>query len=66
MSLGLVALVVRKALVAGFSGLMLSGACPAEEHVDPYRLSPAAVPLDLGIQPLGYPSAPTSAFDDAE
>lgn len=61
MSLGLNALVTRKALVAGFAGLMLAGACPAEEYFDKYELSPASTPLDFGIQPLGYPSGLISA-----
>ena len=61
MSLGLVIPVARKALIAGFLGLMLSGICPAEEYFDKYGLSPASAPLDLGIQPLGYPSGLISA-----
>lgn len=61
MSLGLVALVARKALFAGFLGLLLTGICPAEEYFDKYGLSPASAPLDLGIQPLGYPSGLISA-----
>jgi len=48
-------------LIAGFFSLMLTGICPAEEYFDKYGLSPASPPLDLGTQPLGYPSGLISA-----
>ncbi len=33
----------------------------AADYVDAYRLVPASAPLDLGVQPLGYPSGVISA-----
>ena len=57
----LLSLVARKALVASLVGLLWPGLSPAEEYFDKYGLTPASVPLDLGIQPLGYPSGLISA-----
>lgn len=50
-----------KALFAGLLGVIINVACPAEEYFEKYGLSPASAPLDLGIQPLGYPSGVLSA-----
>ncbi|HSG24271.1 MAG TPA: ABC transporter substrate-binding protein [Azonexus sp.] len=61
MSLGRVVLVARKALIAGFFGVLWAASCTAEEYFDKYGLAPASAPLDLGIQPLGYPSGLISA-----
>jgi hypothetical protein len=61
MEVRLFSLVARKALVAGFVGLLWSGLSLAEEYFDKYGLAPTSVPLDLGTQPLGYPSGLISA-----
>jgi ABC-type nitrate/sulfonate/bicarbonate transport system substrate-binding protein len=42
--------------------LALAGqAAPAADYFDSYGLAPASLPLDLGVQPLGYPSGVISA-----
>lgn len=50
-----------KMLFSGLLGLLCISVCPAEEYFDKYGLAPASTPLDLGIQPLGYPSGVISA-----
>lgn len=50
-----------QALLLGLSALLVSSACPAEEYFDRYGLTPGSAPLDLGTQPLGYPSGVISA-----
>lgn len=49
------------ALLLGLFALHLSSASLAEEYFDRYGLTPASAPLDLGTQPLGYPSGVISA-----
>ena len=61
MGVRLFSLVARKALVAGFVGLLWFGPSLAEEYFDKYGLAPTSTPLDLGTQPLGYPSGLISA-----
>jgi ABC-type nitrate/sulfonate/bicarbonate transport system substrate-binding protein len=61
MGVRLFSLVARKALVAGFVGLLWFGLSLAEEYFDKYGLAPTSTPLDLGTQPLGYPSGLISA-----
>lgn len=39
----------------------LPAVCAGAEYFDRYGLSPASAPLDLGVQPLGYPSGVISA-----
>lgn len=39
----------------------LPAVCGGAEYFDRYGLSPASAPLDLGVQPLGYPSGVISA-----
>lgn len=50
-----------KILFIGLLTLQFTVNCSAEEYFDKYRLSPVSAPLDLGIQPLGYPSGVISA-----
>lgn len=45
----------------GFLSLFLPGLCAAEDYFDRYGLSPDSVAVDLGVQPLGYPSGVISA-----
>ena len=52
---------ISKPFLAAVLCLALIPVCPAEEYFDKYGLSPASAPLDLGIQPLGYPSGVISA-----
>ena len=61
MRLGYGARAASKALLTVLLGMTISLACPAEEYFEKYGLSPASAPLDLGIQPLGYPSGVLSA-----
>ena len=61
MEVGLLSVVARKALMAALVGFVGSGPSLAEEYFDKYGLAPASAPLDLGTQPLGYPSGLISA-----
>lgn len=40
---------------------LLPGLCAAQAYFDHYGLSPASATVDLGVQPLGYPSGVISA-----
>jgi sulfonate transport system substrate-binding protein len=52
---------VRHLLAAGLLALCLPISAGAEEYFDRYGLSPASPSVDLGGQPLGYPSGVISA-----
>lgn len=56
---------MSKALAGSFLvvvlAVVLAGSSLAQEYFDSYGLKPASAALDLGIQPLGYPSGVLSA-----
>jgi len=52
----------RRSLAAlAVFGTVLPGQGVAQEYFDQYGLSPASAAVDLGVQPLGYPSGVISA-----
>lgn len=51
----------RSVLAAMLLALCLPGLADAEEYFDRYELAPASATVDLGVQPLGYPSGVISA-----
>ena len=53
--------IARHILAAGMLALCFPGSSGAEEYFDRYRLAPASPTIDLGVQPLGYPSGVISA-----
>lgn len=55
------ALPVLSLLICAALAALLPAPAPAEEYYDKYGLSPASPALDLGVQPLGYPSGVISA-----
>lgn len=58
---GLARRLTRHLLAASVLALCVPGPSGAEEYFDRYGLSPASPAVDLGVQPLGYPSGVISA-----
>jgi sulfonate transport system substrate-binding protein len=52
---------VRSLLAAGLLALCLPSSAGAQDYFDRYGLAPASASVDLGGQPLGYPSGVISA-----
>ena len=51
----------RRFLAFACLTLMMAARADAQAYFDRYGLSPASAPVDLGVQPLGYPSGVISA-----
>lgn len=61
MKIGCALFTRRRNLAVGMLCLILSGASGAQAYIASYGLSPASPAVDLGVQPLGYPSGVISA-----